>query len=102
MGQEYRLRSDHVEDLSDGKILEPGEAYDLTYYLDDPRVEDLIAQNKLLLINPAPEVLATDAAITLAKENGIPLASISGSGADGKIIQSDVESHIKAQEGGTE
>ena len=37
------------------------------------------------------EIDATDAAIKLAKENGINLAGVTGSGAGGRILKSDIE-----------
>lgn len=39
---------------------------------------------------------ATDAALELADEHGVNLASVAGSGEDGRIIKSDVEEHINA------
>ena len=40
-------------------------------------------------------VEATDAAAKLAKENGIDLATVTGTGAGGKVIKSDVEALIE-------
>ena len=40
-------------------------------------------------------VSATDSAIKLAVENGVDLADVVGTGADGKIIKADVEAHLK-------
>ena len=40
------------------------------------------------------ELNATDAAIKLAEEQGIDLAEVSGSGADGRILKSDIEKLI--------
>lgn len=39
----------------------------------------------------APVINATDGAITAAKNLGVDLASVSGSGADGRITKADVE-----------
>jgi pyruvate/2-oxoglutarate dehydrogenase complex dihydrolipoamide acyltransferase (E2) component len=39
---------------------------------------------------------ATDAAIDLARENGIDLATISGSGKDGRIVEGDVKEAVDA------
>jgi len=41
----------------------------------------------------------TAAARTLAEEHGIDLATIEGSGKDGRILKSDIDKAIKAQEG---
>ena len=42
---------------------------------------------------PADELDATDSARELAAERGIDLADVKGSGKDGRITRSDVESH---------
>ncbi len=42
-----------------------------------------------------PKFKASKAAIKLAKENGIDLTKVKGSGKDGSIIKSDVEKIIK-------
>ena len=47
----------------------------------------------------APAVDATATAIELAAEAGIDLATLTGSGKDGRILKSDVQAAIKAQEG---
>ena len=47
----------------------------------------------------APEVDATDTARELAAEAGIDLAAIEGTGKEGRILKSDVQKAIKAQEG---
>ncbi len=48
---------------------------------------------------PASEVEATDSARELAAEAGIDLATIEGTGKEGRILKSDVQKAIKAQEG---
>ncbi len=47
----------------------------------------------------AGELDITDAARELAEEHGIDLASVEGSGKDGRILKTDVQKAIKAQEG---
>jgi len=42
---------------------------------------------------------ATDTARTLAEEHGIDLATLEGSGKEGRILKSDVEKAIKEREG---
>lgn len=46
-------------------------------------------------IENAPEFEATPSAIELAEELGVDLASVEGSGADGKIVKSDVANFAK-------
>jgi len=41
-----------------------------------------------------PEIVATPAAIELAGQHGIDLATIAGTGADGKILKGDVQAAI--------
>lgn len=45
----------------------------------------------------ADNVNASDAAVTLAKDNNIDLATLTGTGAGGKIIVSDVQAAIDAK-----
>lgn len=47
----------------------------------------------------ADEIDITDAARELAEAHGLDLASIEGTGKDGRILKSDVDKAIKAQEG---
>ncbi len=47
----------------------------------------------------AGELDITGAARELAEEHGIDLASVEGSGKDGRILKTDVQKAIKAQEG---
>ena len=46
----------------------------------------------------ADEVKATDAARTLAEDEGINLAAIEGSGTDGQVTKPDVEQAIEARD----
>jgi large subunit ribosomal protein L21 len=45
------------------------------------------------------EIEATDTARTLAEEHGIDLATLEGTGKEGRILKSDVEKAIKEREG---
>ena len=46
-----------------------------------------------------PPPSATDAAIKLAEENGVDLAQVTGTGADGRITQPDVQKFIDERAG---
>lgn len=67
----------------------------------DPRAEMDRIQVELekgRAIMPQSEVDATDSAIKVAEELGIDLAKVEGSGAEGRIIKSDVMVHFEAQQ----
>ncbi|MDQ3671588.1 MAG: E3 binding domain-containing protein [Actinomycetota bacterium] len=57
------------------------------------------AEKEAAVKEPAEEPDATAGALLLAGEHGIDLASLSGSGKDGRIVQADVEAAIAAKEG---
>ena len=52
-------------------------------------------QNNTPMSAPVGKVLATPAARQLAKEHGIDLAQLSGSGPDGRIEKEDVQAFLK-------
>lgn len=97
---DYRLISDHAEDLEDGRVLEPGEFYTLDEVT--ARIQQLVDDGKLISVSAAKEPAATDAARKAAADADVPLSAITGTGADGQIILPDVEKHIAEQEGGEE
>lgn len=43
---------------------------------------------------PNEEIEATEAAVDLALENDIDIGEVEGSGKDGRVLKSDVQSHI--------
>lgn len=43
---------------------------------------------------PNEEIEATEAAIDLALENDVDIGEVEGSGKDGRVLKSDVQSHI--------
>ena len=45
------------------------------------------------------EIEATEVAIALALENELPLGSVVGSGADGRVLKSDVEQALEDRDG---
>lgn len=47
---------------------------------------------------PKPEVLISEAVALFAKENGIDIAKVIGTGKDGRINKSDIEAAIKEQD----
>lgn len=51
----HRLRSDHVEYLSDGTLVEPGELVDVAKHDGDERMEELIATGLLLPLPSEPK-----------------------------------------------
>ena len=65
-------------------------------------VEAPVVETEPVVVEPkeAPaELDATDTARSLAEENGIDLATIEGTGKEGRILKSDVAKAIKAREG---
>ncbi|MBK5099247.1 MAG: E3 binding domain-containing protein [Gemmatimonadetes bacterium] len=65
-------------------------------------VEAPVVEAEPAVVEPAEvpaEVDATDTARSLAKENGIDLTTIEGTGKEGRILKSDVAKAIKAREG---
>jgi pyruvate/2-oxoglutarate dehydrogenase complex dihydrolipoamide acyltransferase (E2) component len=52
--------------------------------------------------SPAPTIDATDAAVALADANGIDLASITGTGKDGRVLEGDVKESLEAAAGAAE
>jgi len=65
-------------------------------------VEAPVVETEPVVVEPkeAPaEIDATDTARSLAEENGIDLATIEGTGKEGRILKSDVAKAIKAREG---
>lgn len=97
---EYRLHGDHSEDLDDGRVLEPGDFVQLDEEaIALPRAATLIEDGKLHKIEQG-DPPATEAAIKLARSEGIELTAITPTGVNGQITQGDVESHIEALKGG--
>lgn len=47
---------------------------------------------------PEAEILISEAVAAFAKENGIDIKTVVGTGKDGRINKSDIESAIKAQD----
>jgi pyruvate/2-oxoglutarate dehydrogenase complex dihydrolipoamide acyltransferase (E2) component len=53
-------------------------------------------EDKMLRPGEDKDATATDSAVNLAAEYGIDLATVKGSGADGRILKGDVEAAIAA------
>ena len=71
----------------------PGTVMDL----DRETALELIREGRAVAYDPDPEPIeATDAAVELAAEHGIDLAKVAGSGAEGRILVSDVKAAINA------
>ncbi len=81
---------------------------ELTLQSQDTAKEDKSSNQEVKVPSPqqAPvrtgKILATPIAKRLAKENGIPLSEIPGSGKDGKIVQEDVERYLENSSGKTQ
>ena len=67
--------------------------------VEPPVVEVVEVEAKPAAVEAPVEVDATDTARSLAEENGIDLATIEGTGKEGRILKSDVAKAIKAREG---
>jgi len=94
MGKEtsrYRYVGTYADTLGNGQPVEPGEFVDLTEEdLEDSHNARLLEEEKLLSIDEANNPKATDAAEKLAKKEGVDLATVPGTGADGSITVDDV------------
>jgi pyruvate/2-oxoglutarate dehydrogenase complex dihydrolipoamide acyltransferase (E2) component len=94
---EYRLISDHQEDLDNGAVVEPGGFIDL----DDEevkldRAKSLLADGKLIAVEDSG-IEITPEARKLARRAKVNLTAISGTGEKGRIVVSDVEAYIESQ-----
>lgn len=98
--QEYRLHSDHPEDLDDGRVLEPGEYVDLSEEdASQARATSLIEDGRLVQVDSGnPE--ATDAAKKLARQEKVDLKSVTPTGSRGEITVDDVKQLVESQKGG--
>lgn len=101
---DYRYVGPHLDDLHDGRIVEPGQLVTLTHeQATDPHNQQRIQTGLLVLAAAdraaaAAEENATDEAIELAAANGVTLADVQGSGANSRILKGDVEQYIRDQE----
>lgn len=98
--QRYRFVGDHVESLSDGTTLEPGEFYDLdSDSITTESDHELVTMGKLLKSIESEPVNASPAAVQLASDHGIDLSEVHGTGTGGQITKPDVEGFLAAAEG---
>jgi pyruvate/2-oxoglutarate dehydrogenase complex dihydrolipoamide acyltransferase (E2) component len=98
----YRFVGSHAETLDGGRPIEPGEFIELSDEdLSGDRIAGFVEDGLLIETDADQQFEATPAAEQLAAENEINLAAITGSGANGRIIESDVERYIAetAEEG---
>ena len=80
----------------------PGKPARAKKAVEPVEVEAPVVEAESAVVVPAEapaEVDATDTARSLAEENGIDLATIKGTGKEGRILKSDVAKAIKAREG---
>ena len=84
------------------KAVEPVEVEAPVVVVKPVEVEAPVVEAEPAVVEPveAPaEVDATDTARSLAEENGIDLATIEGTGKEGRILKADVAKAIQAREG---
>ena len=80
------VEGDHADDVTYGRVLaEPG-----AVATDEARTAEEI-EASAAANNEASEVNATDGAVEAANELGVDLATVTGTGADGRITKADVE-----------
>ena len=91
----YRVISRHVESLSCGQMLDPGETSNRVD-LSNPSDKALVEDGKLVLITES-KIDATDAAIERAAELGVDLRSVQGTGSGGRITLDDVPDEKKEE-----
>ncbi|KKL07762.1 hypothetical protein LCGC14_2582780 [marine sediment metagenome] len=87
------LDSDAFEDA----YLPAMPAYDMPEETEPAEIPPPAPTVKIVKEPEPPVIQATEAAVKLAEENGLDLATIEGSGAEGAIIKSDVEAALKAE-----
>jgi pyruvate/2-oxoglutarate dehydrogenase complex dihydrolipoamide acyltransferase (E2) component len=92
--------SSHIETLDEGQTVESGGFIELSEEQESlPRNKELIEEGLLIEVDEGEG--PTEPAEQLAKEKGVDLAQVSGTGSGGSITKSDVEKYINEQEGGS-
>lgn len=102
----HRVRSSHPEDDALGRTFGPGELVP-NLDVDDPFNKRKIDEGIFYLVDEAdaadaireetgPDV--TEAAATLAAENGVDLDAVEGTGENGRITKDDVQKVLDARE----
>jgi pyruvate dehydrogenase E2 component (dihydrolipoamide acetyltransferase) len=89
--KEYRFTGRHAQDLPSGRVVAPGEVVKL----DDADVAFLGTEN-IILLEDTRDAEATDAAVKLARKEGVNLSAVSGTGKDGTITVEDVQAAADA------
>jgi pyruvate/2-oxoglutarate dehydrogenase complex dihydrolipoamide acyltransferase (E2) component len=89
----YRLTSDHSESLCDGRMVHPGDRVSEADAKKNPQLlgRDVLAKERAVV---PPDINATDAAVRLAKEHGLDLTTVVGTGKDGRIVDADVQAVV--------
>ncbi len=98
----YRRKQGHRQGFTEVRIVEigfPKGKAKRPAKRAKPEPEALAVERVEAEAPEAGELDITDAARELAEEHGIDLASVEGSGKDGRILKTDVQKAIKAQEG---
>jgi pyruvate/2-oxoglutarate dehydrogenase complex dihydrolipoamide acyltransferase (E2) component len=102
---EYKWVGNHPQDLADGRWLAPGDTTELSDEdLSDPHNDALLKLGALIPTGEDSVPDATEPAMELAGEHGVPLTAITGTGSGGRIIKEDIERYLadesaKQQEG---
>lgn len=92
---EFKWVGTHAQEITGGRMLAPGDTAMLSE--DDAQDEHnaaLIESGGLVSLAEAAEPQATPAALELAQERSINIATVTGTGSDGRITKEDVEREI--------